>query len=137
RSAAHPGIRRAGARLPHHHGGALLGSGMEADAQPDDPGKPAGHQRDPAGVRRSAARREQSADPGRLAVEAAMRCTGLLALLLAIAAGPALAQAPVPEPDGYRTQDYRAPTPATLSGARTLTTAQVHAIWNSGDAVFI
>ncbi|HEX9323313.1 MAG TPA: PQQ-dependent catabolism-associated CXXCW motif protein [Xanthobacteraceae bacterium] len=66
-----------------------------------------------------------------------MRCAGLLALWLAIAAGPAPAQAPVPEPDGYRTQDYRAPTPAGLSGARTITTAQAHAIWTAGGAAFV
>ena len=66
-----------------------------------------------------------------------MRRAGLLGLVLAIAAGPVLAQALVPEPDGYRTQDYRTPTPATLSGARTITTAQAHAVWKSGEAVFI
>ena len=66
-----------------------------------------------------------------------MTRAGLLALVLALAAGPALAQALVPEPDGYRTQDYRAPTPATLSGARTVTTAQAHAIWKAGEALFI
>ena len=66
-----------------------------------------------------------------------MRCAGLSALLLAVAAGAALAQAPVPEPDGYRTQDYRAPTPATLRGARTVTTAQAHAMWKAGDVVFV
>jgi len=66
-----------------------------------------------------------------------MRCAGLSALLLAVAAGAALAQALVPEPDGYRTQDYRAPTPATLRGARTVTTAQAHAMWKAGDVVFL
>jgi PQQ-dependent catabolism-associated CXXCW motif protein len=66
-----------------------------------------------------------------------MRPAGLLALWLAFAAGTVLAQALVPEPDGYRTEDYRAPTPATLRGARTLTTAQAHAIWQSGDASFV
>src|SRR5260370_29599145 len=110
---------------------------MEAAAQRDDRGEPVGHQRDPAGFRRPAARREQPADPGRSAVEAAMRCAGLSALLLAVAAGAALAQALVPEPDGYRTQDYRAPTPATLRGARTVTTAQAHAMWKAGDVVFV
>jgi PQQ-dependent catabolism-associated CXXCW motif protein len=68
-----------------------------------------------------------------------MRCAGLLALLLAIAvqSGPALAQAPVQEPDGYRMQDYRASTPATLSGARTITTPEAQAIWKAGEAAFI
>jgi hypothetical protein len=66
-----------------------------------------------------------------------MRRAGRLAILLAIAAGPALAQAPVAEPDGYRMEDYRAPAPATLSGARTIATAQAHAIWKAGEAAFI
>jgi PQQ-dependent catabolism-associated CXXCW motif protein len=43
----------------------------------------------------------------------------------------------VAEPDGYRTEDYRAPTPATLTGAHVLTTAQAEAVWRSGDAVFV
>ena len=66
-----------------------------------------------------------------------MSCAGLLAILFAIAAGPALAQASVAEPDGYRRQDYRAPTPAGLSGAQTITTAQAHAIWTAGGAAFV
>jgi PQQ-dependent catabolism-associated CXXCW motif protein len=66
-----------------------------------------------------------------------MRCAGRLAILLAIVAGAALAQAPVAEPNGYRMEDYRAPTPATLSGARTIATAQAHAIWKTGEAAFI
>src|SRR6185312_4743802 len=33
------------------------------------------------------------------------------------------------EPEHYRTDDYRAPTPATLKGARVITSAQAHAIW--------
>jgi PQQ-dependent catabolism-associated CXXCW motif protein len=42
-----------------------------------------------------------------------------------------------PEPDGYRTEDYRAPVPATLSGARVLTTAEAEAIWRDKGGVFI
>lgn len=41
------------------------------------------------------------------------------------------------EPKDYRTQDYRAPTPTTLKGARVLTTSQAEALWKAGDAVFI
>lgn len=47
------------------------------------------------------------------------------------------AQKSVPEPDGYRTDDYRAPVPATLTGARVLTTAETEAIWRAGGAVFV
>ena len=43
----------------------------------------------------------------------------------------------MPEPDGYRTEDYRAPVPATLAGARVLTTAEAEAIWRAKTGVFI
>ena len=61
------------------------------------------------------------------------------ALLLATLAIMALAHAQdsVPEPEGYRTDAYRAPVPATLSGARVVTTDEVEAIWRAGTAAFI
>jgi len=43
----------------------------------------------------------------------------------------------ISEPEGYRTEDYRAPTPATLKGARVVTTAQAEQIWKAGSAVFL
>jgi PQQ-dependent catabolism-associated CXXCW motif protein len=43
----------------------------------------------------------------------------------------------VPEPNGYRTQDYRAPVPDTLAGARVLSTADAEAIWRAKTGVFI
>lgn len=48
-----------------------------------------------------------------------------------------VAQSPPPEPPGYRMADYRAPTPATLAGARVITTAQARALWKSGTAAFV
>ena len=42
----------------------------------------------------------------------------------------------VPEPAGYRLDHYRAPTPATLAGARVLTTAEAKLHWENG-AVFV
>jgi PQQ-dependent catabolism-associated CXXCW motif protein len=42
----------------------------------------------------------------------------------------------VPEPVGYRVDHYRAPTPATLAGARVLTTAEAKSHWESG-AIFV
>ena len=45
--------------------------------------------------------------------------------------------ADVPEPSGYRMQDYKAPVPATLAGARVLSTAEAHALWQDHAAVFI
>jgi PQQ-dependent catabolism-associated CXXCW motif protein len=59
--------------------------------------------------------------------------TTLGCLLLAGAAG---AQG-VAEPDGYRASEYRAPTPATLKGARVLSTAEAEAVWKAGNAVFV
>ena len=47
------------------------------------------------------------------------------------------AQETVPEPQDYRTENYRAPVPATLAGARVLATAEAEAIWRAGTAVFV
>jgi PQQ-dependent catabolism-associated CXXCW motif protein len=41
------------------------------------------------------------------------------------------------EPLGYRMDNYRAPTPATLHGARVLSTEEVHALWMNREAAFI
>ena len=46
-------------------------------------------------------------------------------------------EASPPEPQSYRMQDYRASTPATLSGAQVLTTAEAADLWRSGKAAFI
>ncbi len=67
-----------------------------------------------------------------------MSARSAIAIVCAIAA-PALAvggEAPA-EPSSYRMEDYRAPTPATLEGARVLTTEQAHEIWQAGAAAFI
>jgi PQQ-dependent catabolism-associated CXXCW motif protein len=53
-----------------------------------------------------------------------------------IASFAAAGDAP-PESDSYRQSDYRAPTPATLKGARVLTTEEAAAMWRGGDAAFI
>ncbi|MBV8838541.1 MAG: PQQ-dependent catabolism-associated CXXCW motif protein [Alphaproteobacteria bacterium] len=42
-----------------------------------------------------------------------------------------------PEPDDYRTDNYRAPTPSSLRGARVVTTAEAAALWRSREAAFI
>ncbi len=60
-----------------------------------------------------------------------------LALLAALLAGGAARAGDVPEPEGYRTGEYRAPTPATLRGARVLSTAEAEALWKGGQAVFV
>lgn len=43
----------------------------------------------------------------------------------------------VPEPEGYRTESYRAAVPPTLAGARVLSTEQAEAIWRAKSGVFI
>src|SRR5436305_10183659 len=43
----------------------------------------------------------------------------------------------ISEPEGFRTEDYRAPTPTTLKGARVVTTAEAEQIWKSGGAIFL
>ncbi len=66
------------------------------------------------------------------------RRLALAGLSLVFAWSPVHAEeASPPEPQSYRMQDYRAPTPATLSGARGLTTAEAAELWRSGSAVFI
>lgn len=47
------------------------------------------------------------------------------------------AWAAVPEPNDYRMDDYGAPTPAALHGARVLTTTEAQALWRDKQAVFI
>jgi PQQ-dependent catabolism-associated CXXCW motif protein len=43
----------------------------------------------------------------------------------------------ISEPEGYRTENYHAPTPHTLTGSRAVTTAEAEQIWKDGSAVFI
>jgi PQQ-dependent catabolism-associated CXXCW motif protein len=45
--------------------------------------------------------------------------------------------AEVLEPDGYRLEDYRSPTPATLRGARVIDTQDAEKIWRDGSAAFV
>ena len=52
-------------------------------------------------------------------------------------AGTVRADELVPEPEGYRTDDYRAPVPVTLAGARVLSTSEAADIWRSKSGVFI
>lgn len=59
------------------------------------------------------------------------------ACLVACAAVLIAAAAVPPEPSGYRMEEYRAPTPATLTGATVLTTQQAHDLWSNHQAAFI
>ena len=62
---------------------------------------------------------------------------GLAALLLAILPGALAAETAPAEPPGYRMQDYRAPVPATLTGARVVGIAEARDLWDQGDVAFI
>lgn len=42
-----------------------------------------------------------------------------------------------PEPRGYRMDDYRAPTPATVPGGTALDTSAAQRLWKDGGAVWI
>ncbi|MCL2713515.1 MAG: PQQ-dependent catabolism-associated CXXCW motif protein [Alphaproteobacteria bacterium] len=59
-----------------------------------------------------------------------------LAAVITAICGASAAELPS-EPDGYRMQDYHAPVPATLTGARVLTTSQAAALWREKRAVFV
>jgi PQQ-dependent catabolism-associated CXXCW motif protein len=64
--------------------------------------------------------------------------TGKLVCSLVVAfALAAFAQQEASEPHDYRMDNYRAPVPATLAGARVLTTAEAEAIWRAKTGVFI
>jgi PQQ-dependent catabolism-associated CXXCW motif protein len=58
-----------------------------------------------------------------------------LAAIFVAAAGAATAE--VPEPEGYRLENYRAPVPATLHGAKVIGTDEAEAIWRSHVASFV
>ncbi|NYZ12748.1 PQQ-dependent catabolism-associated CXXCW motif protein [Azospirillum sp. RWY-5-1] len=60
---------------------------------------------------------------------AAALCAALLLFTPPVLAGG------VPEPEGYRLSDYRAPTPDGLAGATTLDTDGVRALLERGDAI--
>jgi PQQ-dependent catabolism-associated CXXCW motif protein len=60
-----------------------------------------------------------------------------LALACLLLAGAAAQGGDVPEPEGYRTGAYRSPVPATLRGARVVTTDEAKRLWDGKDAVFV
>ncbi|WP_028137782.1 PQQ-dependent catabolism-associated CXXCW motif protein [Bradyrhizobium japonicum] len=67
-----------------------------------------------------------------------MRRLPAIVLVAAVLAAPVQAQQQEPfEPENFRADNYRAPVPATLAGARVLTTAAAEAIWRAKSGVFI
>lgn len=67
-----------------------------------------------------------------------IRARGVCFLLaLAVSAARAETGSRPPEPEGYRLDAYRAPVPATLTGATVIDTAKAHELWRGKGAVFI
>ena len=56
-----------------------------------------------------------------------------------VAAGAAVDSAPAapPQPQGYRTESYRAPVPGALDGAGLLDTPRAYLLWTTRSAAFI
>src|SRR5688572_22040348 len=59
------------------------------------------------------------------------------ALVLLLWARMPLSSQEISEPEGYRAEDYHAPTPATLKGARVVTTSEAEQLWKTGGAIFV
>lgn len=66
-----------------------------------------------------------------------MRHVASVMFAIIVSSAAARAEALVPEPEGYRTEDYRAPVPETLAGGRVITTTEAEAIWRAKSGVFI
>lgn len=67
------------------------------------------------------------------------RAAGVLVLLTAVqlAADEATAAESVPEPAGYRMENFRAPVPATLAGGIVVSLEEAEALVEAGDTVLI
>lgn len=59
------------------------------------------------------------------------------AAVLALTFLPLAALAEVPEPEGYREDDYRSPVPDTLAGATVVSSEQAYALWQGGEVAFL
>src|SRR5260370_6120166 len=115
---------------------------MAAAKQAGDHWRPKRDHGDPARLRCPSARRAGPSVQAvtRLPALRAMRTTTSLALaaFLAAAAATAPAQtAAVAEPPDYRTDDYRAPVPATVAGGRAIATDAAERLWREKRAVFV
>jgi PQQ-dependent catabolism-associated CXXCW motif protein len=70
-------------------------------------------------------------------MNAARVVLSLVCCLAVFAARVGRAEEPPPEPAGFRTENYRASTPATLAGARVLSTVAAERLWRDNAAVFV
>lgn len=66
-----------------------------------------------------------------------IRSSPTLVLAILALAAPVHAQELVLEPEGYRMEEYRAPVPDTLAGARVLNTAEAETIWRAKTGIFV
>ena len=68
-----------------------------------------------------------------------VRTTGVIMLAASmLASSTAPGETPsIDEPKSYRGDNYRSPTPATLRGARVISTVEAQAIWRKGSAAFV
>src|ERR1700743_3608807 len=124
--------------LSYRHGGAACGPGMETHAQQADRGKPGRDQQAPDQLQHPDPRRDQRTDHCRDAVQAAMSRAAICFTLTAIIfAAAEVRAAEVADRESYRLEDYRAPTPATLRGAKAIGTEEAEKIWRSRDASFV
>ncbi|WP_428029576.1 PQQ-dependent catabolism-associated CXXCW motif protein [Ancylobacter sp.] len=62
---------------------------------------------------------------------------GLAAVLYVFSPTTGRGATGVAEPEGYRMEEYRAPTPATLKGARVIDTAEAERLWRAKAALFL
>ncbi len=60
-----------------------------------------------------------------------------VAVLLIVCGGARADDGPVPEPPGYRLDNYRAPVPLTVAGGKAIGTEDAKALWTDRRAVFI
>lgn len=61
----------------------------------------------------------------------------MVAAVVVLWAAAAGAAERVPEPSGFRMENYRAPVPDRLTGARVVDTDEAHALWREGRAIFV
>jgi PQQ-dependent catabolism-associated CXXCW motif protein len=68
----------------------------------------------------------------------ALLTIALVLISVATIADAAQADAPVvPEPSGYRLDEYRAPVPATVTGASAIDTVEAETLWREHRALFV
>ncbi|HTO84249.1 MAG TPA: PQQ-dependent catabolism-associated CXXCW motif protein [Methylomirabilota bacterium] len=58
-------------------------------------------------------------------------------VLLAGSGGARADDGPVPEPPGYRLDNYRAPVPLSIAGGKAVGTEEAEALWTGHRAIFI